>query len=189
MTLIDGPSSVQLIREKVKPRIADYFMRTPHTCVICRSQRATQLNCNLAPYPATASEGPAIFACNPYPICESSMCNAESLRRAHEDRREVAREAPDWLGAVENEMCDYCNKIQNVQQHGRLKRCSRCKAKYYCSRDCQMVRRQVILRKFTLHPACSSLVSAYLIILVPLLPPPGNISTGSLERHRLMRRR
>eukprot|EP00984_Skeletonema_dohrnii_P003952 scaffold1354_cov152-Skeletonema_dohrnii-CCMP3373.AAC.6 len=132
----DGPTIAKVMTEKIEPTIFDYMARTPHTCAICKSNRAIRMTCNLAPN-TTSPEGPVVYAFNAYPICLSSLCNAESTRRAHEDRREMSSLAPDQLGVAESEMCDYCKKVQNVNESGRLKRCSRCKAKLYCSRECQ----------------------------------------------------
>lgn len=134
--LSDGPTVAQVMTEKIQPKIFDYFARTPHTCVICQNNRAIRINCNVAPYTNT-TEGPVMYAFSPYPICASNSCNAESSRRAHEDRRELSRLTPEGFGAAESEMCDYCKNTQNVNEKGRLKRCSRCKAKLYCSRECQ----------------------------------------------------
>lgn len=132
----DGSMIAKVMTKKIEPAIFDYMARTSHTCVICNSNRANRMTCNLAPYP-NSPEGPSVYAFNPYPVCFSSLCNAESTRRAHEDRRELSSLAPDELGVAESEICDYCKKIQNVNESGRLQRCSRCKAKLYCSKDCQ----------------------------------------------------
>ena len=132
----DGSMIAKVMTKKIEPAIFDYMARTSHTCVICNSNRANRMTCNLAPYP-NSPEGPVVYAFNPYPVCFSSLCNAESTRRAHEDRRELSSLAPDQLGVAESEMCDYCKKVQNVNESGRLQRCSRCKAKLYCSKDCQ----------------------------------------------------
>ncbi|KAL7440063.1 hypothetical protein ACHAXM_008363 [Skeletonema potamos] len=134
--LKDGSTMREVMTDKIQPTILEYFLRTPHTCVICQNNLAIRMNCNVAPY-TNLPEGPVMYAFNPYPICTSNQCNVESSRRAHEDRRELSRLAPEELGSAEAEICDYCRKVQKVNEHGRLKRCSRCKAKLYCSKECQ----------------------------------------------------
>lgn len=132
----DGSTLAKVTTEKIQPKIFEYFARTPHTCVICQKNLAIGMNCNLAPN-TTSPVGPVMYAVNPYPFCSSNHCNTEASRRAHQDRREMSRLAPEELGVVESELCDYCGKVQNVNENGRLKRCSRCKAKFYCSKECQ----------------------------------------------------
>lgn len=127
----------KVYHEKIIPKIFEYLSRTPKTCCICQSNGAIRMNCNIAPN----KDAMQVFAFSPYPICASEICNSESSRRAHEDRRVLSNEIPEtagMLGEIEAEMCDNCMKVQKVIEHGRLKRCSRCKAKLYCSKECQI---------------------------------------------------
>lgn len=132
------PSTLRKVYDqKIIPKVSEYLAITPKTCCICRSNGAIRMNCNIA----LNIDSMQVFASSPYPICASSTCNSESSRRAHEDRRVLSNEIPETAGMlreIESEMCDNCMKVQKVIEHGHLKRCSRCKAKLYCSRECQV---------------------------------------------------
>ena len=135
--LRNASTAAKIIQEKIRPMLYAYLARTPYNCIVCQNQRATRMISNFATH-IDSLEGPVIVDYTPYPICESSQCNFEASRRAHEFRRQASRQMPGGLGAAEAEMCDNCQKVQKVHEHGRMKRCSRCKAKLYCSKECQV---------------------------------------------------
>lgn len=147
-----------IIEHKVRPFLFAYVIRAQYPCVVCQKLQATRMISNFAMH-FNSPEGPVIIDHTPWPICESSKCNFEASRRAHEFRHEMASEmqgmggkAKDMWDAAEGERCDNCEQVFNVREHGRLKRCARCHAKLYCSKRCQK-QHWAVGHKFNCKPA------------------------------------
>ena len=122
-----------LLRNKIRPA---FLQQQRCICIACQTQPASLMINTIAFHPQ-APEGPTIVDSTPFAVCESTACILRATRRAHSYRSVIAAADPGFAD-VESEVCDNCNVVQNVSVHGRLKRCARCKAKLYCSKECQI---------------------------------------------------
>lgn len=125
----------RIMKEKIQPI---YMMSASPmwTCIACQRRPATRM-INTISLHRDAPGGPTAMDHTPFPICESADCNFNATRHAHEYRRECSEQNPSAAQA-ELEMCDNCKTKQRVSDAGRMKRCSRCKARLYCSKKCQI---------------------------------------------------
>ena len=121
-----------ILRNKIRPA---FLQQQRCICIACQTQPASLMINTIAFHPQ-ASEGPTLVDSAPFAVCESAACVLRVTRRAHSYRSVIA--ADPGFADVESEVCDNCNVVRNVSVHGRLKRCARCKAKLYCSKECQI---------------------------------------------------
>lgn len=78
------------------------------------------------------------YNCRSYfPVCDSNDCSHRASRRANKYRMNTTAAVPE-IADTEMEMCNNCKVTKFVSVDGRMKRCSRCKAKLYCSKECQI---------------------------------------------------
>ena len=122
-----------ILMNKIRPA---FLHQQRCICIACQTQSASRMVNTIAFHPY-APEGPTIVDSTPFAVCDSTVCSNHATRRAHSYRIEIAA-ADLGFADVESEVCDNCNVVQNVSVHGRLKRCARCKAKLYCSKECQI---------------------------------------------------
>jgi hypothetical protein len=104
-------------------------------CVICNS-RATRAVNTPAFHPDPKDGGPPVICdYTPFPICGSSTCNHEATRRATSLTSELTQQGS--LPDKEMIICKNCQKSALASANS-MKRCSGCKAVWYCSRECQV---------------------------------------------------
>ena len=123
----------EILMNKIRPA---FLQQQRCICIACQTQSASRMVNTIAFHPY-APEGPTIVDSTPFAVCDSTVCSNHATRRAHSYRIEIAA-ADLGFADVGSEVCDNCNVVQNVSVHGRLKRCARCKAKLYCSKECQI---------------------------------------------------
>ena len=112
------------------------FARENFMCVVCETDRATRMVHSPCIYP-DAPDGPLIVDYTAFPICDNPLCNEAALRRSHDLREALTRKKPS-LAEIEVEDCENCHKMQKVVESGGMKRCGGCRAKLYCSKECQV---------------------------------------------------
>eukprot|EP00956_Cyclotella_meneghiniana_P031580 scaffold83296_cov58-Cyclotella_meneghiniana.AAC.2 len=123
----------RIMKTKIHPA---FIARTsPCMCIVCQRRPSTRM-INTITLHNDAPGGPTIVDHTPFPICESADCNSNASRVAHEYRRMAASEVPS-MAQAECEKCENCKIIKYVSESGRMKRCARCKARLYCSKQCQ----------------------------------------------------
>lgn len=104
-------------------------------CIACQSRPAIRM-VNTISLHSESPDGPTIVDHTPFPVCDSNDCSHRASRRAHQYRMDTTAAVPEFAD-TEMEMCNNCKITKHVSIDGRMKRCSRCKAKLYCSKECQ----------------------------------------------------
>ena len=136
-----------IIKTKVHPAFISFIKSQGISCmcVSCRKRTATAMVNTISLHRGQNSPHQIhLIDQTPFAICENSdECNQIATRRANAFRMDVLSNLQGVMPNTEitkSEICDNgkCGTYTCVKTHGRMKRCSRCKAKKYCSRECQI---------------------------------------------------
>ena len=122
----------RILLPKIRPA---YIANVSNVCMECRCPATRMVN-TLSLH-RESPEGPTLLDHTPFPICEYAHCHQSATRVAHEYRQGFSECDPTFSQA-EFEVCDNCEVKRSVIENGRMPRCSRCKAKRYCSKQCQI---------------------------------------------------